>query len=67
MNKPELNRLRSFLEGEIEQRKRLGGYNQDALAILNLFEIVAKIVDHLDGVETRIRKAAKKNDRTRPA
>jgi hypothetical protein len=61
MTQLELKQLKEWLTGEVERRRPLGGYNQDAESMLNLFEVAAKLADHLYGVEKRIKSAARKH------
>ncbi len=47
MNRKELDALHVWLSQEVEHRRKLGLYSQEAGAILNLFEVVLKISKHL--------------------
>jgi len=65
VDKAEFARLKSWLGDQIENRRKLGGYNQDALSLLNMFEITLKMVDHLSAMESRLAKAERKLARTK--
>jgi hypothetical protein len=47
MSKEELDTLLAWLELEVERRKKLGEYSQEAASISNLFAVCQKIVKHL--------------------
>lgn len=46
MTRDELNELRSWLNEQVTLRKGLGGYSQEAIPILNLFEVALKLANH---------------------
>lgn len=56
MVKSELLKLRSWLSDEVERRRKLGGYSQEAESILNLFEVHLKLADHCLAVDKTIYK-----------
>ena len=65
MDKAEFASLKSWLTDQIESRRKLGGYNQDALALLNMFEVTLKMAEHLSAMESRLAKAERKLARTK--
>lgn len=48
MTRDELDKLEQELIREIDRRQRLGAYGPDASSILQLFEIIRKIIKELE-------------------
>lgn len=56
MDKPGLLQFRAWLADEVERRRKLGIYSQEAGPILNLFEAVLKLADHVQPDRRRKKK-----------
>lgn len=60
MTRVELSQLRADLESQITQRRGLGGYGQDAEAILYLYEIVHKLAEHAAQLDRELYAVSRK-------
>ncbi len=56
MTRAELKVFRSWLEREIDARRKLGLYSQEAGSILNLFEVVYKLALHAKPDKSKAKK-----------